>query len=761
MRESTENMSTRTLRTRNPMTQLNYTTIQIIDDFDDKTVKKDIKEKEKAQKEEKSLFKSSSSGSNRELQEAPIKKIGIDSEEMFKFCESVVKHQDVGIDTLCTGLAYALTNEKSQWSTDKARMYVATLCGTSGCGKTEAILRIKTLLGMDAGFEYENQFVKLDGSTLIEETQINCITGGAAGLVGYKDGGSLAEQLNNALKNYKSARLRTLQAMKEADDPEYKEQYALYRAETKSLEDGVEKPPYILLFIDEIDKADPLFMRAINGLLWTGAYTTPSGISFHLTDKTVLIILMTSNYGAEDISQMTYRNWDKAVAFIEEDMKYGSHRVETISRMGKVIPFYPLSDEAMKEVLISKWVNFVATSPLAQKYGHDKISYDKAVQDILINHVVEKVANEKGVRGAIKDLFDKLEPLFQKGLNALNRMLGTENNSKLKHPIRITSHMINMNEFCEIVDQELSDIITSIKNVRTNAEILKELDETGSTGGAITTIGMEYGGIQLHNSIINCTIKNTTNIHVHRKKESAELIESLEEKARKLTKEKATLMQEKNNLKTDYREFIQMLEEANSEDMTRLIQSRKQSLGEEEVVVEIEDEPSDGFCFSLPGEDDVDNSKKRKSDLPCLFDTIRNDKNKRMRFTQEKDGNKQTLQIKQEKKIQYHTSLDEMNELHLLDDFRVQRDDTSDEKFSETETEQQQQQQSTRTGKSNRGRPKKEFPGFTWLKTDKKLHRSQYKCNNCLEFISDSRLLKIHQCQQQQQQQNNSLYVDG
>ncbi len=743
-----ENMSTRTLRNRTAGACIDYTTIQIIDDFDDKAVKKDVKEKEKAQKEEKSLFKPGSHD-YRELLEAPIKKIGTDSEEMFKFCESVVKHQDVGIDTLCTGLAYALTNEKSQWATDKARMYVATLCGTSGCGKTEAILRIKTLLGMDTGYEYENQFVKLDGSTLIDETQINCITGAASGLVGYKDGGSLAEQLNNALKNYKSVKLRALQFMKETDDPDYKDQYALYRSETKFLEDGVEKPPYILLFIDEIDKADPLFMRSINGLLWTGSYTTPSGISFHLTDKTVLIVLMTSNYGAEEISQMAYRNWEKAVAFIEEDMKYGSHRVETISRMGKVIPFYPLSDEAMKEVLISKWINFVATSPIAQKYGHDKISYDKAVQNILIDHVVEKVANEKGVRGAIKDLFDKLEPLFQKGLNALNRMLGTGNGDKLKHPIRITSHMINISEFCEIVDQELSDIITSIKNVRTNAEILKELDETGSSGSAITTIGMEYGGIQLHNSIINCTIKNTTNIHVHHKKESAKLIESLEEKARKLKEEKRCLKKEKKHLKSAYIEFIELLEEANNEDLIQLIQNRKQSLknnfSEEEESLSNEYEEKVTVSLNNNNNAELLENKKRKTDLPGLFDTIKNDKNKRMRFTQEKDGNRQTLHIKQEKKVQYHTSIDEMNEFHILEEFQVQKDDTSEERINEL-SDSYETDDTKEKIKKRAGRPKKVFIGFTWQQTDKNWHRSQYKCNKCDKVICDSRSIKSHRC---------------
>lgn len=475
------------------------------------------------------------------LKEAPVKRIA-NSDDMYTFFIQEIRDQATGIARLCSYIATALKTRQSAWGETKRIICKFVLAGTSGCGKTETVLRMKQLLGMLEGYEYEHQCVDIDGSTMNDESQTNCLTGAGAGLVGYNDGSSLAHRLIETVEQYRRRKM-PLSRGHQKKSPQA-------RAQEKQIRDKL-VPPYIMLFIDELDKVSNAFMLNINGLLETGHYATPSGINFVLPAETVLFVVCTCNYGAEGISLMQDRQPDTALSCIVEDMKADGLQPYTIMRLGQIIPFYPLASDILRALLVDKLVLYIKKSVIANKYGQGMIVYDDEVKNILIDHVMERVHQENGVRGGIKELFDKLNLLFDTALNVLDKMmLSTEmeieqqqetgsqgSRGLLSEPIRITAHTIDTHKFGETVDQELKDVIRSIKSNPTNADLIRSWkSRSGDDGGKITTVGMTYEGAQLCQVAVNYTCNTYTSIHLHSEEESAVIIEKLREDKKELRK---------------------------------------------------------------------------------------------------------------------------------------------------------------------------------------------------------------------------------
>lgn len=342
------------------------------------------------------------------------------------------------------------------------------LSGVSGCGKTETVLAIQTLLGIGPSTtEYEAQVVFLDGSTLCSESQVNAITGAAAGLVGYRDGHSIADRLNRAIN-------KPCSATRKQKPTAFEQQVAIANAAIyggKRKKQATEPVPYvaprfIMLVIDELDKVSPDLLKAINGLIETGDYATPNNsVCFKKPVETTMFIMFTCNYGEAAISAMKVRDDELAERFIIEDMRLYGVPPYTIGRLGDFFPFYPLTDDALLGLMGDRLDAHIQRTPLAKKIK-TPVDVTPEVKTILIKHVLSKVHHDMGVRGAMKQLLKRVDLLFEKAFAVLGGG-GVFDNDQV---LRMTGHRFNVRQFKQ--DDDDDHIIQSIKNNPANTQTI-------------------------------------------------------------------------------------------------------------------------------------------------------------------------------------------------------------------------------------------------------------------------------------------------
>lgn len=373
---------------------------------------------------------------------------------------------------------------------DKPLLYNMLLSGASGCGKTETVLAMRYLLGMEPGYEYEHAFVEIDGSVMTQESQVNCITGAAAGLVGYKDGNTLADQLNYAINPLYKPQL----AETETQQPRKSATASAAKKSKTNVQPTPPPPPVIMLFIDEVDKVSYEFLKSINGLLDKGTYRTPSGVSFVLPRGTAMLIVFTSNYGADEIAAMKTPYDEEAEQYVRRHMRECGIQPYTMGRMGDILPYYPLKGETLRALLTEKLQQYLEKSLVAQQLAHShKIQYDDDFKELLVNYVHQKVDGDHGVRGAIRQLFQKLDLLFSKAVNILKAMM-EEDEADEGQSLHLTGHSFNVQQFTDQVQHEWAPIIDSICQNPANTQILAKWREQPSTeAGILNAMGMRLG----------------------------------------------------------------------------------------------------------------------------------------------------------------------------------------------------------------------------------------------------------------------------
>lgn len=345
-----------------------------------------------------------------------------DYRQIEEILKSRVKEQDAAMRTISDNLYAALTTRESFAGPGKPRIYKMLFAGTSGCGKTETAQTIRYLLGMDPGYEYEAQYVDIDASTINNETQLGAQTGASPGLVGYGDTNTLAHRLNRALRL------------------------------PRSTEDDTRRPQYIMLFIDEIDKAHIGFLVLLNGLLDRGVFEAACGERFVLPQETILFVIFTANYGEAGIASMTMRLAPQGEMFVKQAMVEGQLRDNTIERMGRIVIFYPLGGDVLKKILMGRLEQYIAESEISRQYGANRIEYQDDVKQFLIDKVVAATDSGKGVRSGLRGLFENVHVFFQKALCELNKMVSEEERANLRpeDKIVISKREIELKHFANL-----------------------------------------------------------------------------------------------------------------------------------------------------------------------------------------------------------------------------------------------------------------------------------------------------------------------
>jgi len=209
--------------------------------------------------------------------------------------------------------------------------------GSTGVGKTELARALAEFL-----FDDENAMIRLDMSEYMERHSVSRLIGSPPGYIGYDEGGQLTE--------------------------------------------AVRRRPYSVVLLDEIEKAHPEVFNILLQVLDDGRLTDNKGrvVSF----KNVIII-MTSNLGAQYIREQTDNKNDNAAEDVYENIKINIYellkqtlRPEFLNRIDDVIVFRPLSRVHIRDIVLLQF-NRIRNTLHEQNI---ELNLDVSAVEYLANH---------------------------------------------------------------------------------------------------------------------------------------------------------------------------------------------------------------------------------------------------------------------------------------------------------------------------------------------------------------------------------------
>ncbi len=283
----------------------------------------------------------------------PPKQVSSSDMELLGRLEHHLKQVIFGQDEAIATLAAAIKMARSGLGDEHKPIGSFLFAGPTGVGKTELTRQLATTLGIE--------LVRFDMSEYMERHTVSRLIGAPPGYVGYDQGGLLTEAIN--------------------------------------------KHPYAVLLLDEIEKAHPDVFNLLLQVMDHGTLTDNNG---RKTDFRNVIIVMTTNAGAEQMSR-------PSIGFASQD--HSSDGLEAIrrsftpefrNRLDAVIQFNSLDEKTICSVVdklvaqieaqlmdkhVSLNVDDKARTWLAQ-HGYDKSMGARPMSRLLQDHLKKKLADE-------------------------------------------------------------------------------------------------------------------------------------------------------------------------------------------------------------------------------------------------------------------------------------------------------------------------------------------------------------------------------
>ncbi len=226
----------------------------------------------------------------------PPRKVSISDTEALKNLDRdlrmVVFGQDEAIDTLAT----AIRMNRSGLGSEEKPIGSFLFAGPTGVGKTEVTRQLARIMGIE--------LIRFDMSEYMERHTVSRLIGAPPGYVGFDQGGLLTEEVN--------------------------------------------KHPYAVLLLDEIEKAHPDVFNLLLQVMDHGTLTDNNG---RKADFRNVILVMTTNAGAEEMSRpsMGFAPQDHSSDGMEALKK--RFAPEFRNRLDGVIQFRSLSPEVIGHVV--------------------------------------------------------------------------------------------------------------------------------------------------------------------------------------------------------------------------------------------------------------------------------------------------------------------------------------------------------------------------------------------------------------------------
>jgi hypothetical protein len=254
---------------------------------------------------------------------------------------------------------------------DAVRVRSMVLCGASGVGKTLLCERLRALMLCAPGQRYASQSLvcHLGGLTEVGTTKFS---GCSAGWDGF--GARSFAQL-----------------FKQACAP----------VEGRA-------PPYVVVQLDELDKADRSVMDAVNSLLDRGFLELTAKMEqVRPAPETAVLLFFTANYAAD---AMRRDDTLRSVELVREAMRAHGLQDCDLGRLGTIVPFPALSADEMREVFVANRARLLAEHPCGPRAALDDEGHD-ALMAAVLEHYDARLGVREAMRQYARELEDMLDML--------------------------------------------------------------------------------------------------------------------------------------------------------------------------------------------------------------------------------------------------------------------------------------------------------------------------------------------------------------
>ena len=212
--------------------------------------------------------------------------------------EETLSRRIVGQPIAVKAVSEAIRRSRANLNDPTRPLGVFLFVGPTGVGKTELVKALA-----DELFDKEDAIIRLDMSEYMEKHSVSRLVGSPPGYVGYEEGGQLTEALR--------------------------------------------RRPYSVVLLDELEKAHHDVFNILLQIFDEGRITDSKGRKVNCKNA---LFIMTSNLGSELLLQKTATTKEELLNTLDPVIK-ATFRPEFINRLDEILPFLPLREEAMEQIV--------------------------------------------------------------------------------------------------------------------------------------------------------------------------------------------------------------------------------------------------------------------------------------------------------------------------------------------------------------------------------------------------------------------------
>lgn len=310
------------------------------------------------------------------IAQIPPKQISRNDKTVLLDLEQQLSQVVFGQDKAISEVASAIKLSRAGLREPEKPMGSFLFMGPSGVGKTEIAKQLAKALGIS--------FVRFDMSEYMERHTVSRLIGAPPGYVGFDQGGLLT--------------------------------------------DAIHKTPHAVLLLDEIEKAHPDVFNMLLQVMDYGKLTDNNG---RATDFRHVILIMTSNVGAQELAQARIGFGDSMNWGADEKAFKKLFSPEFRNRLDAKISFEPLKPEAMARIVdkflkelesqVSEQNIKLEISKAAREYLSMK-GYDKALGARPLSRLIQNEIKKPLAEIILKQEDSKMAKTIQIGLNGQGKL---------------------------------------------------------------------------------------------------------------------------------------------------------------------------------------------------------------------------------------------------------------------------------------------------------------------------------------------------